>query len=62
MRDGVDRSRYVYEGPNGTARDERDYSPHVRMRVTLGDIVSQKRDPIGSRSGQRRPEQGRGLA
>jgi len=33
--DGIDRSRYVYEGPNGTPRDPRDYSPHERLRVPL---------------------------
>lgn len=36
-QDGIDRSRYVYEGPNGTPRDRRDYSPDEKLRTTVGE-------------------------
>lgn len=36
-RDGIDRSKYVYEGPNGTPRSKKDYSPDTRLTHNLGD-------------------------
>lgn len=36
-QDEIDRSRYVYEGPNGTPRPKPEYSPNERLRAPLAD-------------------------
>ena len=40
--DDIDRSRYVYEGPNGTPRPRSDCSPDTKLRVTMADRLGRK--------------------
>lgn len=37
--DPIDRSKYVYEGPNGTPRPRRDISPNTRLSASLADRI-----------------------
>ena len=42
-RDVICRCDHIYEGPGGTPRDKRDYSPNKRLKITIGDLIKDKR-------------------
>ncbi len=35
----IDRTKYVYEGPNGSPRSKRDYSPDTKLRVDIRSLA-----------------------
>lgn len=37
-----DRAGYIYEGPNGTPRPQRDVSPSRRLKTSLGDLAAKR--------------------
>ncbi len=38
----IDRSRYIYEGPNGAQRSRIDYSADTRLRATLAEHTDRR--------------------
>lgn len=40
--DGIDRSEYLNEGPNGSVRPAQDYSSNSRLRTSIWDVLQSK--------------------